>query len=487
MLIAGVSVSGGSATTITSPSGWTLIRRPDNSTTTSLATYYRVATGSEASSYAWTVGASARAVGVISRYTGAITSNLFDPAASSGSIGTGNTGSSTSPSATGVTTTTAYDTEVAFFATIGMGLTVEEATTPATTFTAPSGLTERFDVAQFTTAGPTIETSDAQVATASATGNETATTGATGAWAAQLFVLRAETADTYTIDPNDPNAVASWIPVGFSGTDAGTPTFTDAGVRGYNEAFSSGGAVVSTSHLAQAIGCFDMSSTGTNLATPIAMADKYLMTYGRAGAKKGIIIETDGSPGSCPATLSTTVCNQFTTTAAQAAADAAKADGIIIFTIGYSGSGGVDATLLGNMASTQVGTSACDANENIDGDDFFCTPSQTELATVFQSAAAALAGGPHLVQLYATPTVTSVSPSAGTQAGGQVITVSGTNLADAYSVTFSGIAATSFTVTSATSITVKVPAHAGAGQVDIQVSTPGGSSLLVSPDKYTYN
>ena len=335
-------------------------------------------------------------------------------------------------------------------------------------------------------AGPTLESSDAQVAAASATGNETAAAAATGAWAAQLFALRAETADTYTIDPSDPNAVASWIPVGFSGTDTGTPTFTDAGVRGYNEAYSSGGAVVASSHIAQAIGCFDMSGTGTNLATPIDMAAQYLMTYGRTGAKKGIIIETDGTPGSCPATLSSTVCNEFTTAAAQGAADAAKAAGIVIFTIGYSGSGGVDATLLGNMASTQVGTSACDAAENTDGDDFFCTPSPTELATVFQSAAAALAGGPHLVQLYATPAVSAVSPASGSQSGGNTITVTGANLADAYSVTFSGVPA-SFTINSGSSITIVVPAHAGTGSVDIQVSTPGGSSLLVAGDKYTYN
>jgi hypothetical protein len=245
--------------------------------------------------------------------------------------------------------------------------------------------------------------------------------------------------------------------------------------------------VVSTSHLAQAIGCFNTSSTGTNLATPVTMAAYYLTHYGRVGARKGIIIETDGSPGSCPATLSAAVCNMFTNSAAQAAADAAKAAGITLFTIGYSGSGGLDATLLGNMASTKVGTSACDAAENVDGDAFFCTPTATELATVFQAAAAAMAAGPHLIQLYATPIVTSVSPGSGSRAGGYSVTITGKNLAEAYSVTFSGVPATSITVNSSTSITVVAPSRAGAGTVDVQVTTPGGSSVLVAGDRFTYN
>lgn len=475
VLVVGISVSGGSATTITSPSGWTLIRRTDNSTTSSLASYYRVATASEPASYTWTVGGSARSVGILGSYSGVDTTKVIDPTASSGSMGTGSTGSSTSATATGITTTVPYDQVIGLFETAA-----------TTSFSVPSGMTERGDVPYPGSAGPTLEMSDVQAVATGATGNKTATAVATGAWAAQLFALRAQTAETYGIDPTDPNALTSWIPLGFSGTDTMTPTFTDPGVRGYKEAFSSGGVPASTSHLAQAIGCFDTSATGTNLATPITMADYYLMHYGRPGEKKGIIFETDGTPSSCPLNFSAATCAMYTDSAAQAAADAAKADGITLFTIGYSGSGGVDATLLGNMASTKVGTSTCTAAENTDGDDFFCTPTASELATIFEYAAAALAGGPHLVQLYAVPAVTAVSPSSGSHTGGSTVTITGVNLGDAYSVTFSGTAA-SFSANSATSITAIVPAHAGTGTVDIQVSTPGGSSSLVTADHFTYN
>ena len=37
-------------------------------------------------------------------------------------------------------------------------------------------------------------------------------------------------------------------------------------------------------------------SDGTNLTTPIQMAQKYLDTYGRKGVTQGIILETDGHP-----------------------------------------------------------------------------------------------------------------------------------------------------------------------------------------------
>ncbi|MBV9044213.1 MAG: IPT/TIG domain-containing protein, partial [Alphaproteobacteria bacterium] len=64
------------------------------------------------------------------------------------------------------------------------------------------------------------------------------------------------------------------------------------------------------------------------------------------------------------------------------------------------------------------------------------------------------------------PTVTAVSPSSGTTAGGTSVTITGTNFASASAVKFGTTAATTFTVNSATQITVTAPAGA-AGTVDI--------------------
>ena len=87
---------------------------------------------------------------------------------------------------------------------------------------------------------------------------------------------------------NTTTDLAKWIPIGLTGI----------GAPGYNEAYVNAAGVLNTSsHIVSAIACFDHpGGTGTNLATPMAMATKYLQTYGRTGVKWGIILETDGQP-----------------------------------------------------------------------------------------------------------------------------------------------------------------------------------------------
>src|ERR1700680_4205164 len=94
------------------------------------------------------------------------------------------------------------------------------------------------------------------------------------------------------------------------------------------------------------------------------------------------------------------------------------------------------------------------------------------------------------------PTVSSVAPTSGPLSGGTAVLVTGTDFSgtgfSATQVTVGGQGVTStcgsapcFTVNSATSITVDVPA-ASAGTVDITVTTAGGTSAILSGDKYTY-
>ncbi|WP_228796579.1 beta strand repeat-containing protein [Nocardia nova] len=75
----------------------------------------------------------------------------------------------------------------------------------------------------------------------------------------------------------------------------------------------------------------------------------------------------------------------------------------------------------------------------------------------------------------AVPTLTTVTPTAGSVTGGTTVVLTGTNLTSATSVSFGGTPATSFTVNSATQITAVAPAHA-AGTVLVTVTTPGGTS-----------
>lgn len=85
----------------------------------------------------------------------------------------------------------------------------------------------------------------------------------------------------------------------------------------------------------------------------------------------------------------------------------------------------------------------------------------------------------------AAPTVTGVSPATGSVAGGDTVTVSGTNLAGVTEVDF-GVGDTG-TVLSCTARSCTVTAPAGSpGTVDIQVVTAGGISGAVPADRYTY-
>jgi hypothetical protein len=85
----------------------------------------------------------------------------------------------------------------------------------------------------------------------------------------------------------------------------------------------------------------------------------------------------------------------------------------------------------------------------------------------------------------AAPTVTGISVSSGPMAGGTSVVLTGTSFTGAYQVYFGSTLATSFTVNSATQITVTAPAQA-AGVQDITVVTPYGVSATSLADQYTY-
>jgi Flp pilus assembly protein TadG len=287
---------------------------------------------------------------------------------------------------------------------------------------------------------------------------------------------------------NTTTDMSKWIPVGLTGI----------GAPGYNESYATGGVLNSSSHIVSAISCFDHpGGTGTNLATPMAMATKYLQTYGRPGVKWGIILETDGQPNYGVGTASDYTCAQSNTNAT-----AAKNAGIEVFTIGFGLDGSNNATcpdgsgtwngkkvtsLLASMASQPSTDNLCTAAENSDGDHFYCEPKTSDLTAVFTAVATQFAGlRTHLVKLYPIPSVTSVSPSTGTHLGGATITVNGKYFSGATSVTFSGASA-GYVILSDTQIKVVTPAGAKGSVANIVVTTPGGSSPIVSADKYTFN
>jgi len=81
-------------------------------------------------------------------------------------------------------------------------------------------------------------------------------------------------------------------------------------------------------------------------------------------------------------------------------------------------------------------------------------------------------------------TVTAVSPTSGSAAGGTTVTISGFNFTGATAVKFGEASASSFKVTSEDSITATSPA--GTGIVDVTVTTPTATSAKGPGDHFSY-
>ena len=83
------------------------------------------------------------------------------------------------------------------------------------------------------------------------------------------------------------------------------------------------------------------------------------------------------------------------------------------------------------------------------------------------------------------PQINSISPAGGPTAGGNRVTLTGVGFANVLNVTFGGEEATSYTVTSPTTITATVPAGT-AGPVYVAVTTYRGGTETTAGSQYTY-
>ncbi len=84
------------------------------------------------------------------------------------------------------------------------------------------------------------------------------------------------------------------------------------------------------------------------------------------------------------------------------------------------------------------------------------------------------------------PAVTGVSPSAGPTAGGNTVTITGSNFTSGATVTFGTAAASSVSFVSSTELMATAPANS-AGPVDVTVTTSDGTSETSPADQYTYD
>jgi hypothetical protein len=118
--------------------------------------------------------------------------------------------------------------------------------------------------------------------------------------------------------------------------------------------------------------------------------------------------------------------------------------------------------------------------------DFFGSSISISGNTVMVGTSSAVQGAAYVFgQTQATqPVVSAVAPASGSLGGGTVVTISGTAFTGTTLVDFGTLAASSFTIDSDTQITAVSPA--GAGTVNVTVTTPGGKSAVSSADQFTY-
>ncbi|HEX3793996.1 MAG TPA: IPT/TIG domain-containing protein [Acidimicrobiales bacterium] len=153
-----------------------------------------------------------------------------------------------------------------------------------------------------------------------------------------------------------------------------------------------------------------------------------------------------------------------------------------VVTIAGSNFGGTTSVLFGTVAATSftvvsatqiaaVSPAQAATTHNV----FVTTPAGTSAAVPADS----------FTYVVATPAVTGINPNSGPIAGGTTVTIIGTSFTGATKVLFGTVAATSFTVVSATQIAAVSPAQAATTH-NVFVTTPSGTSAGVTADSFTY-
>jgi hypothetical protein len=163
-----------SAPAITPPTGWQLALTETASGGLVKATYWHVAAASEPTSYTWKFSAASAASGIVLAYTGVDPTTPIDASAGQANA------KGTRITAPSVTASVAGSMLVALFG-----------SSTSTTFTPPTGMAERGDVAVSSgTLKSSSEACDAVLAAAGATGTRTAVAAKSATAIGQLVVLR---------------------------------------------------------------------------------------------------------------------------------------------------------------------------------------------------------------------------------------------------------------------------------------------------------
>lgn len=186
VLVAEIAVRGGTAVTITPPTGWTLLAGTDtNGVTLRSSVYTKVASATEPVDYTWTFSVAGEAAGGIAAYSGVNTTTPV--AANAVAAGTGTAATGTAATAPTITPT-AYGSKLLTLAAYAAG----------TNITPNTGMTERFDRTSTGVTPVRAELADQNTPAKTSVGARTATSASNAAWVAHNIVLNPKLTPTHS-------------------------------------------------------------------------------------------------------------------------------------------------------------------------------------------------------------------------------------------------------------------------------------------------
>ncbi len=246
-------------------------------------------------------------------------------------------------------------------------------------------------------------------------------------------------------------------------------------------------------------------TTGTYLILSGShLLDASAVTFGADGTGK-IISDTDSqivvqspqaSPGTVDITITTPTGTSPTSSADQFSYVAAPT--VTGVTPGTdSDSGGTAVTITGtNLANAIAVAFGNDLVSNFTSDTgnqiVLNSPAATDGTVDIEVVTAGGTSAASLSDLFtygsgALPTVSDVTPASGLMAGGETITITGSNFSSDSTVAVGTAMATNVTVMNSSEITATVPAQGNmASTVDVTATTHAGSSTATTADQYSY-
>ena len=284
---------------------------------------------------------------------------------------------------------------------------------------------------------------------------DTATNTVTGTFAAGNFpdsiALTTVPAPVVTSISPGSGPLAAGTPVTITGTDLNGATSVTFGADGPATAVSCTATTCTATAPAGTAGTVDVTVTTPGGTSATVAADQY--AYVAAPTVTGI------SPGHGPESGGGTV------------------------TITGTNLTGTSAVLFGTTPATSVtvanaSTVTATIPAHVDG--------TVDVTVTTVGGTSATGTADHYTYDEPAPVITGISPTYGDQAGGTMVTITGTDLTGTTAIHFGATAATSFTVVSDTQITATAPAGTALGPVDITVTTPAGTSTTGTADRFSY-